>query len=41
MNRLTRTPRTSEPITFAGTIQDACALVVVALLVAAAALVLP
>jgi hypothetical protein len=40
MNRLTRTPHISEPVTIAGTFQDACALISVALLVAVAALVL-
>lgn len=40
MSRLTRTPQTSDPATIAGAVQDACALLVVALLVAVAALVL-
>lgn len=41
MNRLLRTPRTSGPATLAGTLQDVCGLLVVAMLFAIAALVLP
>lgn len=41
MNRLTRATRTSDPVTIAGTIQDLCGLISVALLIAVAALVLP
>lgn len=41
MHRILRTPRTEDPATLAGTIQDVCGLLAVALLLAVAALVLP
>lgn len=41
MSRLTRTPRTEDPVTLAGTIQDWCTLFVVILLIIVAVDVLP
>lgn len=41
MSCLTRTPLTEDPITLAGTVQDLCGLISVALVVAAAVLALP